>query len=44
MDVLEGQPEVYPGWEVFGKTDITEEVMIERMDEYAVSLLEKAME
>ncbi|MFD1412630.1 phosphotransferase family protein [Oceanobacillus jeddahense] len=42
MDVLEDQPEVYPGWKVFGKTDITVEIMIERMDRYAVSLLEKA--
>ncbi|WP_152656054.1 phosphotransferase family protein [Oceanobacillus sp. CFH 90083] len=44
MDVLEGQPDVYPGWEVFGKTDITVEIMIERMDSYAASLLEKVME
>ncbi|MFD1065119.1 phosphotransferase family protein [Oceanobacillus locisalsi] len=41
MDVLEGQPEVYPGWEVFGKTDITVEWMVERMDGYAVSLRDK---
>ncbi|GIO23295.1 phosphotransferase family protein [Oceanobacillus sp. J11TS1] len=41
MDVLEGQPEVYSGWEVFGKTDITVEVMMKRMDSYARSLLEK---
>ncbi|WP_080875488.1 aminoglycoside phosphotransferase family protein [Oceanobacillus timonensis] len=44
MDVLEGQPEVYPGWEVFGKTDITVELMTDRMDGYAVSLLEKFMD
>ncbi|GGP13276.1 phosphotransferase family protein [Oceanobacillus neutriphilus] len=41
MDVLEGQPDVYPGWGVFGKTDITVEMMKERMDCYAVSLLKK---
>lgn len=44
MDVLEGQPDVYPGWEVFGKTDITVERLIERMDCYAASLLQRVQE
>ncbi|MEK4299913.1 aminoglycoside phosphotransferase family protein [Oceanobacillus sp. FSL W8-0428] len=44
MDVLEGQPDIYPGWGVFGKKDITVEMMKERMDCYAVSLLKKAKE
>lgn len=42
VDVLFGPPEVYPGWEAFGFTGLTDKLMEERMDKYAVSLVEKA--
>lgn len=43
LDILEdpGASSVYPGWETFGKSDITEKVMRERMDDYAQSLLKR---
>jgi aminoglycoside phosphotransferase (APT) family kinase protein len=43
LDVLEDSARisVYPGWEVFGKSDITEEMMRKRMDDYAQSLLSR---
>lgn len=41
IDLLFGPPEVYPGWEAFGITGLTNQMMAERMDEYAVSLLSK---
>lgn len=41
IDVLFGPPEVYPGWAAFGVTGLTNRMMEERMDAYAVSLLSK---
>lgn len=42
IDVLYGPPTVYEGWPACGKTDLTDELMAERMDEYVQSLLERA--
>ncbi|PAV30495.1 hypothetical protein CIL05_05160 [Virgibacillus profundi] len=42
IDVLFGPPEVYPGWKAFGVTELTNKLMEERMDKYAVSLVENA--
>ncbi|WP_174615563.1 phosphotransferase family protein [Virgibacillus ihumii] len=41
-DMLVGPPEVYPGWEAFGVTGLTNEMMKERLDRYVVSLMERA--
>lgn len=41
IDVLFGSPEVYPGWAAFGVTGLTDQMMEERMDAYAVSLLKR---
>ncbi|WP_077324214.1 phosphotransferase family protein [Virgibacillus siamensis] len=41
-DMLVGPPEVYPGWEAFGMTGLTNDMMKERLDQYVVSLMEKA--
>ncbi|MFB4167934.1 aminoglycoside phosphotransferase family protein [Virgibacillus sp. JSM 102003] len=38
-DILIGSPEVYPGWEAFGVSGLTNEMMKERLDKYVVSLL-----
>jgi len=42
IDVLYGPPTVYEGWPACGKTDLTDELMASRMDEYVQSLLERA--
>lgn len=41
IDVLFGSPEVYSGWAAFGVTGLTDQMMEERMDAYAVSLLKR---
>lgn len=41
IDMLFGPPEVYPGWEAFGVTGLTNQMMEVRMDAYAVSLWER---
>lgn len=41
MDVFMDQPSVYPGWAAFGRKEITKEVLIDRMDRYAISLFNK---
>ncbi|SEQ72727.1 Phosphotransferase enzyme family protein [Virgibacillus subterraneus] len=38
-DMLVGPPEVYPGWEAFGVSGLTNEMMKERLDKYVLSLL-----
>ncbi|MFS0749137.1 aminoglycoside phosphotransferase family protein [Oceanobacillus sp. 1P07AA] len=38
MDVLMDQPSVYPGWTEFGRKEITKEILIDRIDQYAISL------
>ncbi|GAA0603677.1 hypothetical protein GCM10009001_20910 [Virgibacillus siamensis] len=38
-DMLVGPPEVYPGWEAFGVTGLTDDIMKERLDQYVVSLM-----
>ncbi|RKQ33241.1 aminoglycoside phosphotransferase family protein [Oceanobacillus halophilus] len=40
-DILEGPPEVYPGWEAFGFTGLTTGMMKERLDQYLLSILDK---
>ncbi len=42
IDILSGPPVVYPGWEAFGVTGLTDTMMRERLDKYVVSLLERA--
>ncbi|GLO64820.1 aminoglycoside phosphotransferase family protein [Oceanobacillus kimchii] len=41
MDVFMDRPSVYPGWAEFGRKEITKEVLIERMDQYALSLFNR---
>ena len=41
MDVLEDPLVAYPGWKTFNRDDITEEIMISRMDDYAEYLLKE---
>jgi len=36
-----GPPEVYPGWPVFGVTSLTNEMMVERTDQYLISLMNR---
>ncbi|WP_183072719.1 phosphotransferase family protein [Oceanobacillus bengalensis] len=41
-DILDNdRPSVYPGWVVFGVKGLTEDLMVERLDKYISSLLEK---
>ena len=39
VDILSGEPEVYPGWRAFGVTDLTNHMMKERLDRYVLSLV-----
>lgn len=41
IDILFGPPKVYPGWEAFGVTGLTDKLMEERLDKYMISLLER---
>ncbi|BAC12447.1 hypothetical protein [Oceanobacillus iheyensis HTE831] len=41
MDVLMDHPSVYPGWAAFGRREITKEIIMDRMDRYAISLFNK---
>ena len=41
FDFLDGAPVVYPGWEAFGLTGLTDEMMKLRLDNYMESLLKK---
>ncbi|MCZ8512141.1 aminoglycoside phosphotransferase family protein [Paenibacillus filicis] len=41
MDILFGPPEVFPGYIALGMTGLTDRLMMERLDEYMVSLLER---
>ncbi|WP_085520667.1 phosphotransferase family protein [Tuberibacillus sp. Marseille-P3662] len=38
-DILFGPPTVYPGWTAFGVTGLTDQLMVERLDRYMMSLL-----
>jgi aminoglycoside phosphotransferase (APT) family kinase protein len=40
-DILSGPPQVYPGWTAFGITGLTAKLMIKRLDQYLISLLER---
>ncbi|GGB42625.1 hypothetical protein GCM10011409_20250 [Lentibacillus populi] len=40
IDILFGPPQVYPGWEAFGITGLTDRMMEEQLDRYVLSLLE----
>lgn len=40
-DGLSGPPAVYPGWQAFGMTGLTDELMRHRLDEYLLSLLSR---
>lgn len=42
IEVLYGPPSVYPGWPAFGVTGLTDSLMVERLDRYMLSLLERA--
>ncbi|MDQ8738524.1 aminoglycoside phosphotransferase family protein [Paenibacillus sp. LHD-38] len=42
IDILFGPPSVYPGWPAFGVTGLTDALMIQRLDAYMLSLLDKA--
>lgn len=39
IDILFGPPTVYPGWEAFGVTGLTNQMMEERLDNYVQSLV-----
>lgn len=39
IDGLSGPPAVYPGWPAFGVTGLTDQMMMERLEAYLVSLL-----
>lgn len=39
IDILFGPPTVYPSWEAFGVTDLTDQLMEKRLDEYIKSLV-----
>lgn len=39
IDILFGRPEVYPGWCAFGVTELTDDMMIERLDRYVSRLV-----
>lgn len=41
IDILEGPPVVYSGWEAFGVTGLTDDMMMERLDDYLVSLMDR---
>lgn len=41
IDILFGPPTVYPGWEAFGITGLTDQMMEERLDDYVKSLINK---
>ncbi|MBL5774276.1 aminoglycoside phosphotransferase family protein [Bacillus sporothermodurans] len=41
IDILFGSPEVYPGWIAFGVTNLTDQMMVDRLDQYMKSLLKK---
>ena len=40
-DILDGPPMVYPGWETFGMTGLTDELIRQRLDAYLLSLLSR---
>lgn len=39
INILGGPPEVYPGWTALGVTELTDGMMIERLDNYLTTLL-----
>lgn len=41
VDILTGPPNVYEGWKAFGITHLTDQMMVERLDEYLFSLWKK---
>ncbi|MNZ79035.1 Phosphotransferase enzyme family protein [compost metagenome] len=41
IDILFGPPTVYPGWEAFGMTGLTDKLMAERLDRYMISLVNR---
>lgn len=41
IDILFGEPEVYAGWIALGVTGLTKDLMIQRLDAYMLSLLER---
>lgn len=40
-DMLSGPPKVYPGWEAFGVTGLTDKMMEKRVEEYMLHLLKE---
>lgn len=40
-DILFGKPQVYAGWTAMGVTDLTEELIADRLEEYAASLVKR---
>lgn len=44
VDTLFGPPNVYPGWTALGVTGLTDQMMIERVDIYLLSILERINE
>ncbi|MFB7303047.1 phosphotransferase family protein [Heyndrickxia sporothermodurans] len=41
IDILFGPPEVFPGWIAFGMTSLTDQMMVERLDQYMKSVLNR---
>lgn len=41
IDIIDGAPEVYPGWTAFGITGLTDKLMAERLDRYLASILKR---
>lgn len=41
VDILFGPPAVYEGWTALGKTGLTDELMVQRLDRYVASVLER---
>lgn len=39
VNFLDGPPNVYPGWEAFGMTELTDHLMEERLDAFMVQLM-----
>lgn len=41
VDTLDGSPAVYPGWQAFGMSGLSDELVRFRLDEYLMSLMER---